>query len=85
MDVAFAVRSNLTFNGFHDDDSPIHGKAVTFRARDCLHVKAVSDNNIFTKRCAHQVCIATRNNSIIKTCTYLLFIIFFDQFFTLEI
>lgn len=40
MDVAFAVRTNLTFNGFHDDDSPIHGKAVTFRARDCLHVKA---------------------------------------------
>jgi len=40
MDVAFAVRSNLTFNGFHDDDSPIHGKAVTFRASDCLHVKA---------------------------------------------
>ena len=39
MDVAFAVRTNLTFNGFHDDDSPIHGKAVTFRARDCLHVK----------------------------------------------
>ena len=40
MDVAFAVRTTLTFNGFHDDDSPIHGKAVTFRARDCLHVKA---------------------------------------------
>jgi len=40
MDVAFAVRTNLTFNGIHDDDSPIHGKAVTFRARDCLHVKA---------------------------------------------
>ena len=41
MKVEFAIRSNVTFNGLHDDDSPIHGKAVTFRARDCLHIKAV--------------------------------------------
>lgn len=40
MKVEFAIRSNVTFNGLHDDDSPIHGKAVTFRARDCLHIKA---------------------------------------------
>ena len=42
LDVKFAVRSNVTFNGLLDDDSPIHGKAVTFRVRDCLHIKAVS-------------------------------------------
>ena len=31
MNVEFALRSNVTFNGTHDDDSPIHGKAVTFK------------------------------------------------------
>lgn len=40
MNVEFALRSNVTFNGTHDDDSPIHGKAVTFKTRDCLHIKA---------------------------------------------
>ena len=37
--VAFAVRANYGYNGNDDEECPVHGAAVSFEAKDCLHIK----------------------------------------------
>ncbi|QQP58098.1 Uncharacterized protein FKW44_003311 [Caligus rogercresseyi] len=43
--VAFAVKTNVAFDGSLDDDSPVHGYAVSFGIGDYLHIMERYDQN----------------------------------------
>lgn len=72
--MAFAVRCNFSYTPADDDNIPVPGQAVTFEAKDFLHVKEVCIKK-------HSFTLAfTLAYQLIKLNSYISYLFYFQVF-----
>ena len=54
--MAFAVRTNVMYDGTLDDECPVHGSAVSFKIGDYLHIFEKFDANWWVGRKVKENC-----------------------------
>jgi len=54
--VAFSVKTNVMYDGTLDDETPVHGSAVSFRIGDYLHIFEKFDANWWVGRKVKENC-----------------------------